>query len=69
MDCNENTMYYDFDTDISQFFRKLGNKIKNDLDRYAEGYVEAETEEEYKEQEEIEEMRKGFKKYLPFFYY
>ena len=51
LDCNENTMYYDFDIDINHFFRKLRNKIKNNLDRYAEGYVEAETEEEYKEQE------------------
>ena len=59
LDCNENTMYYDFDTDINQFFRKLRNKIKNNFDRYAEGNVEAVTEEEYKE---LEKMRKDLKK-------
>ena len=29
LDCNKNTMYYDFDTNINQFFRKIRNQIKN----------------------------------------
>ena len=29
LDCNEKSIYYDFDADINQFFRKIRKQIKN----------------------------------------